>query len=166
MYRWAAGEQGFRQERTRVTNGRFKMVRVPVPAWAPAHARGAVKFAENADKYGDAVTSAERDALKRRRDDILALTDMKVEEYVNDGCAPPDEGWFPEQARMTGEFYIGSESYHKLVGAKWCQVCVRVRCLGRGSAGPEDYLGLDIWVRYDPAEDRLWAHRNPDSSVL
>lgn len=146
--------------------GRLRMVRVPVPDWAPPHAHGAVTFAMVADKYGDAITSAERDALVKRHADIFALADALVEQYANDGCALPGENWFPEQARLTGEFYIGGESYHKLVGADWCQVCVQARCIGRGLAGADDYLGLDIWLRYDPGEDRLWTHRNPDSSVI
>jgi hypothetical protein len=142
------------------------MVRVPAPTWVPDHARGEVKFGMVADKYRDAITPSERDALQQRRADILALVDATVEEYANNGCAPPGEDWFPEQARLTGEFYIGSESYHKLVGADWCQVRVEARCLGRGVGGPDDYLGLDVWLRYDPGDGRLWIHRNPDSMVI
>lgn len=148
-------------------SNRFRMVRVPVPQWAPPHARGQVKFAE-ASKYSDAITLPEREALLRLRPSILVLVETQVEDYVNarDLCAPPGEDWFPEQARLTGEFYIGSESYHKLPGKDWCQVCVGARCLERGPDGPNDYLGLDVWLRYDPAEDRLWVHRNTDSSAI
>jgi hypothetical protein len=122
---------------------------------------------EAESKYYDAILPAERDALLGRRADILALADAQVEEYANDGCAPPGEDWFPEQARLTGEFYVGSESYHRLPGRDWCQICLEARCLGRRGPGePRDYLGLDVWLRYDPAEGRLWVHRNPDSSVI
>ena len=37
---------------------------------------------------------------------------------------PAGEDWFPEQARLTGEFYVGKESYHRLPGESWIQVCV------------------------------------------
>jgi hypothetical protein len=149
-----------------MAGGRFRMVRVPVPEWAPPYARGQVTFKEAEAKYYDPITLNERNVLLGRRADILTLADEQVEEYANDMCAPPGEDWFPEQDKLTGEFYIGSESYHRLPGKDWIQVCLRVRCLRHSEDGPEDYLGLDVWLRYDPGEDRLWVHRNPDSSVI
>ena len=118
-----------------MARARFKMVRVPVPDWAPPHARGKVKFDMVADKYCDAITPAEQDALVAKHADILALADALVEEYANDMCCPPGPGrvWFPEQAKLTGEFYVGGESYHRLRGESWIQVCVKARCLGRGT---------------------------------
>jgi hypothetical protein len=142
------------------------MGRIPVPEWAPPYARGDVKFKMVPDKYGDAITPAERDALVKRHADILDLTEARVEEYANEGCATPGEEWFPEQARLSGEFYVGSESYHRLQGESWIQVCVDARCLGREPGGAGDYLGLHVWLRYDPESGRLWSHRNTDSMVI
>jgi hypothetical protein len=119
-----------------------------------------------ADKYGDAITPAEHGALVERHEDILALADALVEKYANDGCAPPGEDWFPEQARLTGEFYVGGESYHRLPGERWIQVCVKARCIGREPDGPGDYLGLHVWLRYDPDSGQLSNHRNTDSMVI
>jgi catechol 2,3-dioxygenase-like lactoylglutathione lyase family enzyme len=144
---------------------RLKMVRIPAPPWAPQYARGRVEFHEAGEPHAS-VSAAEREALLRRRADILALVDREVEEYANAASAPSGQHWFPKRSRLTGEYYIGSESYHRLPGASWCQVCVRARCLGRGAGGPEDYLGLDVWLRYDPAEDQLLVHRNLDSSAI
>jgi hypothetical protein len=152
--------------RKRMTRGQFRMVRVPVPEWAPPHARGAVRFEMVATKYGDAITPAERDELMKRHTDILAVADALVEEYANSGCAPPGEDWFPEQVKLTGEFYVGSESYHRLPGERWIQVCVEARCLGHEPDSPGDYLGLDVWLRYDPENGRLWNHRNTDSMAI
>jgi hypothetical protein len=142
------------------------MVRVPVPEWAPAFARGEVEFQMVADKYGDTITPAERETLLERRADILALVHAQVEQYANDMSAPPGEDWFPKQARFTGEYYIGEESYHKLVGASGCQIRVEARCLAHGKDRPRDYLGLDVWLRFDPDSGRIWVHRNTDSKVI
>jgi hypothetical protein len=142
------------------------MVRIPAPAWAPPYARGEVTFKEATPKHYAAISPAERDALLRRRAEILALADAEVEEHANSMSAPAGQDWFPEQARLTGEFYIGSESYHRLVGETWVQVCMHMRCIGRRLDTPGDYLGLDVWLRYDPDEDRLWIHRNTDSMVI
>ena len=51
------------------------------------YARGVVKFEMVANKYGDAITPAERDALVARHADIFAAADELVEAYANDGCA-------------------------------------------------------------------------------
>jgi len=142
------------------------MVRVPVPEWAPSYAQGAATFEMAADKYYDAITPAERAALVERHADILDLADQLIEEYANDGCAPPGDDWFPAQARLTGEFYVGSESYHRLPGERWVQVCIEARCLGRRTDKVGDYLGLDVWLRYDPEVDQLSNHRNTDSKVI
>ncbi|HJZ53522.1 MAG TPA: hypothetical protein VKE74_01105, partial [Gemmataceae bacterium] len=58
-----------------VPPGRFKMVRVAAPPWAPKYARGQVTFAEAKAKHYDAILPAERAALIERRADILALVD-------------------------------------------------------------------------------------------
>lgn len=141
------------------------MVRVSVPTWAPTHAQGQVEFSEAGEHYA-AITPAERETLLRRHDHVLAFADAEVAAYVDGMSAPEGENWFPERVRLTGEFYVGRVSYHRLPGVDWCQVCVSARCIGRGPGGPEDYLGLDVWVRYDPGDDRLSVHRNVDSSVI
>lgn len=148
---------------------RFKMARIPVPDWAPTYARGEIEFEMVANKYGDAITSAEREGLIARHDDIIKLVDSLVEAYANDGCCPPGPAcaaWFPEQAILTGEFYIGEESYHRLLGETWIQIRVEARCVGHNPWGLGDYLGLDVWLRYDPKSGRLRNHRNTDSKVI
>ena len=149
-----------------MARGRFTMTHIPVPEWAPSFARAAMKFEMVADKYSDAITPAERDALVERHAEILALASRLVEEYANDRCAPPGEDWFPEQSRLTGEYYIGGESYHRLPGERWIQVCISMHCLGRRIDEVGDYLGLDVWLRYDPDCGRLTNHRNTDSMVI
>lgn len=149
-----------------MTPGRFKMARVSVPEWAPPYARGVATFEMVAGKHYGTITPAERDALAARRVDVLAVVERLVEEYANSECASPGEEWFPEQARLTGEFYVGSESYHRLPGEPWVQICVEARCLGRRSDMVGDYLGLDVWLWYDPTSGQLSNHRNTDSKVI
>jgi hypothetical protein len=145
---------------------RITMNSVPAPKSAPSHARGDIDFQLVADKYHDAITSAEHKALVARHKDILAKVDSLVVAYAVDQSAPPGEDWFPAQDRFTGEYYIGSESYHRLPGESWIQVCVEARCLAHSPSGPSDYLGLHVWLRYDPKSGRLTNHRNTDSMVI
>lgn len=144
----------------------FRMTRIPVPDWASAHARGLARWEMVSGKYADAITPAARDALTARHADLLDLVDELVEEYVNDDELCPPRDCFPERATLTGAFYVGRVSYHRLRGETWIQICVSVHCLGNSALGLDDYLGLDVWLRYDPASGRLWSHRNTDSKVI
>jgi len=121
-----------------------------------------------ANKYQDAMTKGERLALEDLHDKILIMVDDLVEEYVNTDtlCAPPGEDWFPVQTRLTGEFYICSESYDRLPGESWIQLCISAHCIGKNPHGIDDYLGLDVWLRYDPKDGRLTNHRNTDSMSI
>lgn len=142
---------------------RFKMTRVPAPEWAPTYARGLIEFDMAASKHGDAITEVERTALISHHDSILQLVDKLVERYATDNSYEDD---FPQQSRLTGEFYIGSESYHRLCGMKWIQICVEARCIGTRHVRTDDYLGLHVWLRFDPKSGRLTNHRNTDSMVI
>jgi hypothetical protein len=51
----------------------------------------------------------------------------------------------------------------------WFQVGVMCRCLARSSRPGEavrDYLGLEVWLRCDPAGWSFSVFRNTDSSVI
>lgn len=80
-------------------------------------------------------------------------------------CPGQGRGWFPKQVRLTGEFYIRKENYFKDPDAALCRVLVEARCLARGAAGPQDYLGLHIWISYNPADGRL-SVQGVDSMVI
>ena len=148
-----------RKKSDAIGKSRFPMRRIPPPESAPAHARGEVRL-----KGG--ISAEEAQLFQRRRNEILALVAAEVQRYVNEQAAPPGDDSFPEQGRLTGEFYIGGETYTKHPDAGWYQIGIKARCLGHASVGTDDYLGLDIWVRYVPGEDRFEIYRNTDSSVI
>lgn len=81
----------------------------------PSEVRDGGKLISRYDDEG------ERLALEDLHDKILIMVDDLVEEYVNTDtlCAHPGEDWFPVQTRLTGEFYICSESYDRLPGESW-----------------------------------------------
>lgn len=142
---------------------KFKMTRIAIPEWAPTYARGVIEFDMTASKHGDAISEDERTSLVGKHDSILALVDKLVEQYATDNSYEDD---FPEQSRLTGEFYIGRESYHRLCGKSWIQICVEARCIGTRHIRAGDYLGLHVWLRFDPKSGRLTNHRNTDSMVI
>ena len=144
--------------------------RIPVPARAPAHARGAVERSEGLDE-------SDFQAIQEHRESTLAVVHATVESYLR---TMTFEGGFPCRDRLTGEYYIGSEWYgtaldpycdpvSRIVIVPRYRIRFRVRCLQwpRPPHVPEfdDYLGLDIDIRCDPGAWRLCVF-GCDSSVI
>jgi hypothetical protein len=143
----------------RETAGRFPMRRIPAPEWAPDYDRGQVQL--------DGVSQQEYEAIQRRRQEILALLDAEVERYVSENTSPGDDS-FPKRDRMTGEFYIGHESYSKEGKPAWFRVSIFCRCLGgpkAGMDGKDDYLGLEVYLRCEPGSG-AYSVLDTDSSSI
>src|SRR5262245_42100865 len=113
------------------------------------------KWAREPDVWLTDMRLADYHAIQNRRDAMLKAVHNEVVAYVNtaglyyDG----DADGFPNRSRMTGEYYIGDESYTGQTGPAWFQVSVRCCCLGRRiaeSVEARDYLGLEVWLKCDP----------------
>ena len=118
------------------------------------------------------VTVAEFAAIQRHREKLLKVVHREVERYLNDPrmVFEGDEAGFPHRSRLTGEYYIGGESYTAHHDPSWFQISIMCRCLEHPKPGvdrDDDYLGLEVWLRSAP---RRWAtfevFRNTDSSVI
>jgi len=141
------------------------MRRIPVPNWAPDHARGQFEL--------DGVSHQEYGSLQKRRPEILAALDAAVDRYVKENSEPGDDS-FPSRDRLTGEFYIGHETYSKQSSPASkknspasFQISLFCRCLEQprpGSDEPDDYLGLEVYVRCEP--DGPCSALDIDSSVI
>jgi hypothetical protein len=102
---------------------------------------------------------------------MLAVVHREVEEYLNtpglyvDG----DEEGFPNRAKMTGEYYIGDESYTAQVNPVSFQISFMCRCLEKPASprqSTSDYLGLQVWLRCMPGRFSFEVFRNTDSSSI
>ncbi len=152
---------------------KFRMTRIEPPPWAT-----------QPDLAIEGVSVSDYRAIQRRRDRLLKAVHRTVEEYLNDPRLyfSAGEDGFPNRDRLTGEYYIGGESYaiprvrikpnEKPSTARplgWIQICVRCRCLesaGADGGHPSDYLGLDVWLRCDPGKGTFSVFRNTDSSSI
>ena len=106
------------------------MRQIPVPEWAKP-------FTVNVSiDFGD----QEYEHFSAQRIEVWEIVRKAVDQYINDDTlvSVGEEHFFPEQKKMTGDFYIASEDYyvyrgqdprhsadHKLV------LSVEVRCLER-----------------------------------
>ncbi|QJW98639.1 hypothetical protein [Frigoriglobus tundricola] len=138
---------------------KFRLTRIEPPEWAT-----------QPDLSTAGITVAEYAAIQRHRDKLLRMVHREVEQYLNTPGLYGEGESFPDRLRMTGAYYIGSESYIAHRDPAWVQISVRCHCLERPKAGvprDDDYLGLEVWLKCEP---RRWAafevFRNTDSSSI
>ena len=140
---------------------KLRMTRIDPPEWAT-----------QPDLRIGGVTVAEYSKLQNHRVKMLRAVNLEVEAYLNDPrlVFDGDEEGFPHRKRLSGDYYIGGESYTAYRDPVWFAVCVRCRCLARQTIDVDtldDYLGLGIWLKCEPGK---WAtfevFRNTDSSVI
>jgi hypothetical protein len=135
------------------------MTRIEPPDWAT-----------QPDLSITAVTVAEYAAIQRHREKLLRAVHREVEAYLNTPGLYGEGENFPDRLRLTGAYYIGSESYIAHRDSAWFQIGVLCRCLELPKPGlgrEDDYLGMEVWLRCVPGR---WASfevfRNTDSSSI
>lgn len=137
----------------------FRLTRVKPPDWAT---RPALSIA--------GLTVAEYAAIRRHREKLLGAVHREAEAYLNTPGLYGEGESFPDRIRMTGAYYIGSESYLAHRDPAWVQIGVQCRCLERpkpGVARDDDYLGLEVWLRCVPGQwSSFEVFRNTDSSSI
>lgn len=140
---------------------RLRMTRIEPPAWAT-----------QPDLSITSVTVEQYAAIQRHRDRMLRAIHREVEAYVNDLRLVNDgeQAGFPHRQRLTGTYYLGTESYIGHGDPAWFQISIMCRCLSPAKPGVDreaDYLGLEVWLQCVPGR---WASfevfRNTDSSSI
>ena len=138
---------------------KFRMTRIEPPDWAT-----------QPDLSITSITVAEYRAIQRHRDKLLRFVHSEVEAYLNTPGLCGEGDSFPDRLRMTGDYYIGAESYIAQRDPAWFQISVMCRCLEQAKAGVEregDYLGLEVWLKCVPGRwSAFEVFRNTDSSSI
>lgn len=140
---------------------RFRMKLIERPRWADVP-----------DVWLSDIRLADYQAIQRHRVRMLKVVHKEIEQYLNTENLvydDEDDDGFPNRLRMTGDYYIGDESYTQHVNPLWIQISVGCRCLGRSvvkNRRPDDYLGLEVWLRCEPPRWTFSVFRNTDSSVI
>jgi len=124
------------------------MTRIPAPVWAPPHARHVSKA------IGD-LGAAAKATIAPLLPQIYEELDRRVNEFAND----PDQCFqdsddFPEQRKLDGRYYIGSESFEGNTGDDFFCLWLDVRCSEKPrhpsqERDGDDYLGLEAIVTVD-----------------
>ncbi|TKR29492.1 hypothetical protein FCE95_15250 [Luteimonas gilva] len=133
-------------------------VRIPTPLWARP---------TDASLY-DGVRLSDYHLIQSHRDRLLDAVHDELDAYLNSD-AIFGAGDFPNRERLTGEYYIADESYAQHTGPLWIQIGIKCHCLEYPiNAGQIDldYLGLEVWLRFEPASGAFSIFRNTDSSSI
>jgi hypothetical protein len=136
------------------------MTRIEAPSWATQPRLEIMN-----------VSVAEFARIQTHRRRMLAHVNRELEAYLNDSrlyFTGTADG-FPNRDRMTGEYYLGGESYIAHADPTWFQIGVMCHCLEQ-PWGPfvrvKDYLGLEVWLRCTPRRWSFSVFRNTDSSSI
>lgn len=135
------------------------------------------KRARPHDVYFEECHLSAYNEIRQRREEMLRVIQREVQEYVNDDSLTYPESnadGFPSRGCLTGQYYIADESYRERLdaGVRWFEIGVQTICLGKPACrgrpdveGPQDYLGLHVWIRCDPESWAFSLNGNTDSSV-
>ena|SRR5215207_4884390 len=137
------------------------VTRIDPPAWAPAYERHVVE-ADGPDAERARTLAAPHLPA------IWAELHGQIDAFVNDPerCLLHEAEGFPLRERVTGEYYIGTETYHGYpadrdgAGASY-ELSIVARCLehewhpSQRQSG-YDYLGLEAIVNIHPDGSGYW----------
>ena len=142
-----------------MTTSSLRMRRIEPPSWARSR-----------ETRIEDLPPETHDAIQRERDALLEFVHREVQEYIDDpGLCFPDTS-FPNRTRLTGEYYIGGESYFVDPDACRVRISVKCRCLGGPKPGvprDDDYLGLEVWLTCNLGRSpRFEVYRNTDSASI
>ncbi|MBT6157963.1 MAG: hypothetical protein HOH82_25170 [Planctomycetaceae bacterium] len=114
------------------------------------------------------------DEIQKHRDRLLSVVHEAVEKYLNDVFGvldddEDDEDEFPSRSKMTGEYYIIDELYRQVPGMDGYQLGIQTYCLEKPWMEGQvdcDYLGLHVWIRWEPKTGKFVVNGNTDSSAI
>jgi len=138
---------------------------IPTPEWA-----------RTPDVWLD-LKLADYQALQVHRERMLAVVHRMVEDHLTVSgyiAKPGDEAAsglesFPSSGRLSGEYYIGDESYTMEVGPLRFRISIMARCLSRSpqeGSVKRDYLGLEAWLECLPDEWEFKPESHLNVSVI
>lgn len=132
---------------------KLEIKRIAIPEWAGEAARICSNFTDESQICG----------IEER---INSFADKAVREYLNDPrLASYDEEDFPSLSRMSGKYYIKDVRFVQHLKNKIHTYQISVECRFLDAKG-DDYLGLEVWILYNPENMTLSKYRNTDSSAI
>ncbi|WP_146855351.1 hypothetical protein [Brevifollis gellanilyticus] len=144
------------------------MTLIAPPAWA-----------RPLERYVDGFGEENLAEVMAQRAAILAAVQQAVQRYIDNPQLTADTAaeWFPARERLTGEYYIGEESYWQIQDTKFHrQSCpaghhfsYMARCLEyvwHENQTGQDYLGLEVHFAWDPLSKTFLHEGDVDSSSI
>ena len=93
---------------------------------------------------------------------IMKLVEDAVSEYVNDDdLCNDDEGFWPHRCELTGEWYV-----REIYFSEKDYLSIATAFLSPWQTGKDDYLGLEVFLRYDEETGEFIFEGDVNSSVI
>jgi hypothetical protein len=122
-------------------------------------------------KEYDSVAAEEINQLDGHSEALYAVVARELERYVNDDTLCSIDGMFPERKRLTGNYYMVSEYYSRDAAADTYKIAIQAALteafVGGVVTSPVemDYLGLEVWLGFDPVSGMVEVHGVDSSSI-
>lgn len=119
----------------------------------------------------DSVNTEEIEQLDGHSEALYTVVAHELERYVNDDTLCSIDGMFPERNRLTGKYYMVSEYYSRDAATGTYKIAIQAALteafVGGVVTSPVemDYLGLEVWLGFDPASGQLEVHGVDSSSI-
>ena len=143
------------------------MKRIPVPDWArPFSLLREQEFDEQ-----------EFNRCLPHRDEVVQAVQEAVQQFANDDERVFSKD-FPQQTKLTGEYYISREDYSVYQGPVYPPIrpeehkyalSIMVRCLEKRWIENQtdfDYLGLEVFFWWEPAEEKFQYSGDIEPQVI
>ncbi|SMP80461.1 hypothetical protein SAMN06265222_1541 [Neorhodopirellula lusitana] len=107
--------------------------------------------------------------IQSARADLESAVHESVVDYLTEPDICFDDDNFPSTRQMNGEYYLGDEWYvhHADTDVYHCSVMARCLAVSAGERPLDDYLGLEVHLRWVPGNgsfDKSWG--SVDSSAI
>ncbi|MCM1344747.1 MAG: hypothetical protein NC246_13055 [Muribaculaceae bacterium] len=110
-------------------------------------------------RFGD---SELEELFHTNEDGIMKLVEQAVSEYVNDDdLCNDDENFWPRRCELTGEWYV-----REIYFSEKDYLSVETAFLSACPTGKDDYLGLDVLLRYDEEAGEFIFEGDVNQSVI
>lgn len=117
------------------------------------------------------VDNSELNVLFEKHEDrIMAIVRKEIADYLADESLCNDEdGMFPRRSELTGEWYVGDIFLTEEEGRIWGSVLTRFLGFNKAPCARmpvDDYLGLEVWIKYDRERQEFVFDDSVDSSSI
>ena len=108
----------------------------------------------------DFDTPHAKEIFQNHQNKIMEIVETEITNYIHDDDLCNDsENMFPKRSLLTGEWYISSIHFGNGI------LSMEIALIGLSLGYKDDYLGLDIYMKYDEGTKQFTVYGVDSSSI-